>query len=157
MTRTDADLLARITRLEDLEAIKQLKARYCEVCDDDHNPDAIVTLFTADGVWDGGDAIGRAEGHAELRRLFEGFGRNIRWSQHMAMNPIIEVNGDQAHARWYFFGPFTINGRSGGPEARWLTTRYHEHYVKRDGQWLYQELKVAGPGFNVSFAKGWAR
>ena len=42
-----AALEQRISRIESLEAIKQLKARYCEVCDDDHNPDEIVTLFTA--------------------------------------------------------------------------------------------------------------
>ncbi len=32
-----AALEARITRIEDLESIKQLKARYCEVRDNDHN------------------------------------------------------------------------------------------------------------------------
>ena len=31
-----SDLEARITRLEDIEAIKQLKARYAEICDDLH-------------------------------------------------------------------------------------------------------------------------
>ena len=33
-----SELEQRITRLEDIEAIKQLKARYCEICDDMHNP-----------------------------------------------------------------------------------------------------------------------
>ena len=36
------DLEKRITILEDIEAIKKLKARYCAVCDDDHNPDEIT-------------------------------------------------------------------------------------------------------------------
>src|SRR5262245_34363360 len=40
------DLNKRITRLEDIEAIKQLKARYCEICDDNHNPDRITSVFT---------------------------------------------------------------------------------------------------------------
>ena len=44
----DPDILARLTRMEDIEAIKQLKALYCEICDDDHNPDRIVTIFTDD-------------------------------------------------------------------------------------------------------------
>ena len=34
-----SDLEKRITVLEDIEAIKMLKARYCAICDDDHNPD----------------------------------------------------------------------------------------------------------------------
>ena len=42
---TDIDELAkRITRLEDIEAIKQLKARYCEICDDNHDPDRVVAI-----------------------------------------------------------------------------------------------------------------
>ncbi len=43
---SDLSLEARITRLEDIEAIKQLKARYCEICDDDHDPERITSVFT---------------------------------------------------------------------------------------------------------------
>ena len=45
-----AELQARIARLEDIEAIKQLKALYCEICDDDHNPDRIVVGWGVLGV-----------------------------------------------------------------------------------------------------------
>jgi hypothetical protein len=48
-----AELEKRITIREDIEAIKQLKARYCAICDDDHNPDKITTLFVEDGIWEG--------------------------------------------------------------------------------------------------------
>lgn len=44
------ELEARITRIEDLEAIKQLKARYCEICDEDHNPDRITSVFSEDAI-----------------------------------------------------------------------------------------------------------
>ncbi len=53
-----AGLEQRINRLEDLEAIKQLKARYCEICDDDHNPDRITSIFDKDGVWEAGESAG---------------------------------------------------------------------------------------------------
>ncbi len=68
MTST-TELAARIQRPEDIEQIKQLKALYCEICDDDHNPDRIVTIFTQDGTWEG-RGIGTANGHAEIRALF---------------------------------------------------------------------------------------
>ena len=93
----------RIDRLEDLEAIKQLKARYCEICDDDHNPERITSIFSEDTVWEG-RGIGKARGHAEIRKLFEGFQKVISYSQHMVTNPVIEVDGDSAHGTWYFFG-----------------------------------------------------
>ncbi|MFT5929632.1 MAG: hypothetical protein ACI805_002765, partial [Candidatus Azotimanducaceae bacterium] len=64
----DVTLEQRITRLEDLESIKQLKARYCEICDDDHNHELITTIFSDDGIWEG-DGIGQAVGHAKIVEL----------------------------------------------------------------------------------------
>ena len=37
-----AELEQRITRLEDIEEIKKLKARYTAACDDDYDSDAIA-------------------------------------------------------------------------------------------------------------------
>jgi hypothetical protein len=39
---TNEELEKRIIVLEDIEAITQLNARYCAVCDDDHNPNMIA-------------------------------------------------------------------------------------------------------------------
>jgi hypothetical protein len=89
------DLTKRIQRLEDIEAIKQLKATYCAICDDNHNPDRITTIFAEDGEWEG-RGIGHAKGHAAIRELFVGFQKAIAFSQHMVMNPVIEVDGDRA-------------------------------------------------------------
>ena len=63
------ELEKRITRLEDLESIKQLKAMYCTICDDDHDYNRITTIFTDDAIWEG-RGIGKAEGHDEIRALF---------------------------------------------------------------------------------------
>jgi ketosteroid isomerase-like protein len=146
------NLEQRITRVEDLEAVKQLKARYCEICDDDHDPKRITTLFTEDAIWEG-PAIGRAQGHAEIRALFEGFQQQIRFSQHMVMNPVIEIDGDRARGRWYFLGMFTFYE---GNQAKWLTARYHEDYVKSSGEWKISRLQVKGPAMSVDYEKGWA-
>ena len=146
------DLAARITRIEDIEAIKQLKALYCEICDDDHNPDRIVSIFTTDGIWEG-RGIGTANGHAEIRALFENFQKMISFSQHMTMNPRIEINGDTATGTWYFFGPFTFYENN---QAKWQATRYHEDYAKENVEWKIKHLKIRGPGMNADYEKGWA-
>lgn len=132
------ELAARITRLEDIEAIKQLKARYCEICDDMHNPDRIGALFAEDGIWESPD-FDKAEGRAAIRKLFEGFRDMFSFSQHNIMNPIIEVDGDRATGIWYIMGPWdqTEDGR-----RIWMTARYDDDYVKVDGQWLYQHLRA---------------
>ena len=35
------DLRSKIEKIEDLEAIRRLKAAYCDACDDDHNGDSV--------------------------------------------------------------------------------------------------------------------
>jgi hypothetical protein len=136
----------RLTRMEDLEAIKQLKARYCEICDDDHNPDKMATLLEAEG-------FGKAQGPEGIRQLFQGFQKMISFSQHMVVNPIIEVNGNSAKGTWYFLGPFTFRKNN---EAKWQAVKYEDDYVKVSGEWKYKHLRAdvrlaAAP--NESWAK----
>ena len=75
----NAELETRIIVLEDIEAIKRLKAEYCDVCDDGHNQDRIVSIFAEDGIWEG-EGISRAEGHDEIRKLFKSFADRISFS-----------------------------------------------------------------------------
>ncbi len=146
------ELEKRITRLEDLESIKQLKARYCEICDDNHDSNRITSIFTDDGIWEG-RGIGKAQGHAEIRALFEGFQKSISYSQHMVLNPIIEVNGLTATGVWTFFGPFTFYENN---QAMWQAARYREDYEKIDGAWKIKHLRVKGPGMSAKYEAGWA-
>ena len=136
---TEQDLEARITRLEDIEAIKQLKARYCEICDDMHNPDRIASVFADDGIWEA-EGFGFAQGHDAIRELFQGFQNNFRFSQHNIANPIIEVDGDTATGVWYLIGPWT-HAEDG--KAIWMTARYDDEYVKVDGQWKTKHLRAS--------------
>ena len=145
------NLAARIDRLEAIEEIKQLKALYCEICDDGHNPDRIISIFTEDGIWEG-KGIGKAVGHEQIATLFKKFQKMMSFTQHMVMNPRIEVQGDQATGTWYFFGPFTFREND---QAKWQAARYHERYIKVAGQWKIQRLTVSGPGMSVDYQTGW--
>src|SRR5262249_9675825 len=84
-----AQLEQRLTRIEDLEAIKQLKARYCAIADEDHNPDKTTTLFVEDGIWEGG--MGTAQGHEAIRQLFQRAQQRpnsaTRWPRHASHRP----------------------------------------------------------------------
>ena len=146
------DLERRIRILEDIEAIKKLKARYCLVCDDDHNQDEIVKLFAEDGIWEG-EGIGQHQGHAEIRALFQGFQQRISFSQHNVMNPDITVDGNRAKGIWYFLGPFTMRN---GNRALWLGARYEDDYVKLNGEWKFQHLRAIGT-MSAPYEKGWVK
>jgi hypothetical protein len=147
----DGALVRCLTALEDIEAIKRLKAEYCDICDDDHNQERIVKIFTSDGIWES-KGVGRAEGHAELRKLFQSFQERISFSQHNVFNPRIEVDGDRARGIWYFMGPFTFRKTS---QAVWLAARYEEDYVKLGGAWRFKHLRAIGR-MAAPYEAGWA-
>jgi hypothetical protein len=58
----------------------------------------------------------------------------------MAMNPLIEVDGDRGRGQWYFVGPFNFHGRD--EPASWVAARYDEEYVKVDGVWKFQVMRA---------------
>lgn len=147
-----AELEKRLTRIEDRENIKELKARYCAVCDDDHNPANITKLFVEDGIWEGG-GFGQAQGHAAIRDLFKNFQQLISFSQHMVMNPIIAIDGATAKATWYFLGPFTFRKNN---EAKWTAVRYDDDYVKVNGEWKFKHLR-AHIRMHAPYETGWAK
>ena len=145
------ELEQRLTRMEDIEAIKQLKAEYCDICDDDHNPDRITTIFAEDGIWEGA-GFGKAQGRAAIRELFKKFQTLISFSQHQVLNPVIKIDGDRATGIWYFFGPFTFYKNN---QAKWLAARYQDDYVKVNGEWKIQHLRARGR-MTTDYEKSWA-
>jgi ketosteroid isomerase-like protein len=144
------DLERRIKVLEDIEAIKQLKRRYCTYCDDSYDADALANLFTEDAVWDGG-MRGKSEGREQIRVFFQRAPERLSFAVHMVMNPIIEVNGDTATGVWYLFQPCTF---ADGNRAVWGAARYDEEYVRVNGQWKFQNLKLTSR-FWTPFDEGW--
>ena len=62
-----SDLEERIAQLEDIEAIKKLKASYC-LHVDHANEEGWVSLFTEDAVWES-DKFGRFEGREVPRNI----------------------------------------------------------------------------------------
>ena len=137
-----AELQERITRLEDIEAIKRLKARYCEICDhENYDADAMASLFTEDGVWDG-EGVGKAEGREAIRELFAGIAKVTGGAQHIVANPLIEVDGDRAHGVWYLIAAVTQS--DGTTASNWpgAAARYHEDYVKQDGEWKFRRVRA---------------
>ena len=141
--------------LQDIEAIKRLKAEYCDICDDAHNPDRMVSIFAEDGIWDGireGKGVWRAQGHEDIRKLAKSFAERVSFSQHNVFNPRIEVNDNAAHGRWNFLGPFTF--RKGNRQI-WLAVFYEDDCVKVNGVWKFQRsgalVRMAAP-----YEEGWA-
>ncbi len=132
---------ARLQVLEDLEAIRKLKARYCQLCDDDHNPEGLTELFVADGVWEA-TVSGRYEGAEAIRGFFTGMRESgrIRNSAHHALNPLIEVDGDRATGHWRLIMLYTANVPEPLPSFFRIIGWYREAYVRTDSGWRFESL-----------------
>ena len=148
----DSALAARVRRLEDIEALKQLKHRYAAFCDQDYDPDGLAPLFTENAIWDGG-MMGRYEGREAIRNFFSEAPKVVPFAIHHVTNPIIDVDGDHATGRWYLWQPCTV---SPAGEALWMAGRYFDEYRREDGIWRFEhvqiELRMLSP-----YDAGWAR
>ena len=135
---------ARIRTLEDIEAIKQLKARYCQACDDDHNPERVAACFVPDGLWQGKSIGVHAQGHAAIQQYFGGIRRSgrLRNSAHMVFNPIIDVVGDRATGHWRLVMNFTARLPDEALQYHRIIGFYEDDYVRVNGQWFLQTLHV---------------
>lgn len=131
-------LAARLRRLEDIEALRQLKYRYCLACDDDYDADRLAPLFTEDAVWDGG-ALGRFEGREAIREFFAGTSKLVSFAIHQVTNPLIEVEGDRASGCWLLWEPIVF---AQGERALWMAARYDDRYRRIGGEWLFERVRI---------------
>ncbi|MDI2030227.1 nuclear transport factor 2 family protein [Saccharopolyspora sp. TS4A08] len=141
------DLLRRLSRLEALEAIRDLDARYCRALDDG-DWDALVSLFTEDGQFVG---LSRATGPAELRAFFTGLadsGLTAFW--HHVTNLEITLDGEEtARARSFLWQPCVQDG-----VAHIAAGRYVDSLRRVDGSWRYARKQVSFDYF-VPLTEGW--
>jgi hypothetical protein len=131
-------LEARVQRLEDIEAIRVLKHRYATLCDDGYRADPLAALFTEDAVWDGG-VLGRFEGRAAIHAFFAGCSKTVPFAIHHLMNPVIEVQGDDATGDWFLLEPLVF---AKGDRAYWMAAHYHDRYRREDGAWRFAHVKI---------------
>ncbi len=138
-----AELEQRVGRLEAIEAIRALKARYADMCDTGYDPERMKPMFTADAVWDGGDRFGRYEGIDEIYGFFAGVSSQIVWALHYMVAPLIEVAPDleSATGSWYLWQPCTLVTDS-GQQAVWLTGRYADRYRLETDGWKFSEVRL---------------
>jgi ketosteroid isomerase-like protein len=136
MSNTNLEL--RVRRLEDIEELKQLKARYAAYCDDDYDADGLAPLFTEDAIWDGG-TLGRFEGRAAIRAFFDAADQVVPFAIHQVTNPILEVDGDRATGRWYLWQPCTF---AQGNQALWMAARYDDVYRRENDVWRFERVTI---------------
>ena len=149
------DLAARIQRLEDVEAIRLLKAAYCNGLDGGWDPKgpshmgAVADLFTDDGVWDGTPWAPRSEGREAIRQMLVGYGV-VPWIVHVVTNPVIDVRGDEADGHWHVIvATETVDG-----VPQLICGTYDEKYARTPEGWRFRSLTFTSAGL-ADQVSGW--
>ena len=147
------DLEQRLIRVESIEAIRTLKARYCDLCDEGYDADALCALFTEDAVWDGGK-LGVYEGIEKIHNFFVDMPNVMSFAIHNVTNSAVELSqdGQSAVARWYLIQMATQKEQN---LAVWLTGRYVDQLVSENGIWKFNHVSLIAR-FYSPYDQGWA-
>ena len=123
-----ADLLARVERLEALDQIRQLAAKYA-LCLDQRDLDSLVGLFVDDvGV------PGKQRGRQALKRWYDTQMRSVLGTAHGVLGHVIDIEGsDLASGLVYSRNDLET-------PSQWLIEMmaYLDRYERRDGRWYFQ-------------------
>ena len=163
LTQQVAELRVRVEAAEAVQAIQNLKARYAQLVDERYvrgkvAPDEkvaaiaeqIAALFTADGVWDGGPALGVSTGREQIAARMRA--PTLVFSWHFFLKPQIHVDGERARARWDILSPCTT--KDGKPH--WMVGFEDDEYARVDGAWLHTRMKLTSV-FLAPHETGWQK
>lgn len=141
-----------LSRQESVQAIKKLKHTYMALCDEGYPPELLGPLFHSDAVWTS-ELFGEHKGRDAIEEFFSGVSSSIVFAAHLALNGIINVDGDHASGHWRLLMPCTlvVNGER---NSRWMLGEYQEQYIYEAGKWLFKHLDVY-MNFNIRYDEGW--
>jgi hypothetical protein len=135
----DETLAARLWRAEATLALKALMHRYSNLCDRGFAPAAIAGLFVDDGVWDGGEAVGRYEGKPAIAAFLEGLAKVVAWSGHFVVNDEIVLDGNTASGFWRCIA---VVNNPGETVDKWYFQDYHFSCRHEDGAWRFATIRT---------------
>lgn len=146
------EMRARLEVVEATEAIRRLKHRYAQLCDDSYDADGLAALFTEDAVWDAGD-LGVFQGREAIHEYWAGSSEHIPFALHFITNHIVDVmpEGDRATGTCLLWEPLTMDGI-----AMWAAVTYTEEYRKESGQWLFSRMHLH-TSFLTPYDEGWVK
>ncbi len=146
---------AKVQRLLDLEEIKTLRYRYAYganiIGDKPGDLKAFANLFAQDGTFDVG--MGVAKGPAEIEVMMRSLTTQWKSAMHYMLNPLIELDGDRATAK--FTGLFAFH-RQADSSPIWLCNIYDDSYVRTADGWRFQTVRIETVFADQAFLEGYA-
>lgn len=150
---TAMDLASRVQRLEAIEAIRRLKARYFNACDR-QDPQTASRCFADGDVFIDMGHIGVFKRREDFAALYQAAGcHEYILDAHHGANAEIDIAGpDQACGTWAL-GYRNINTKD--RTVTFLSVLYHDEYARIAGEWLITRSRVEyRTALHLSYASG---
>jgi bile-acid 7alpha-dehydratase len=132
------EIEARVRRLEDIEAIKKLKAKYWR-CVDRKLWDEMNQVFTEEATADYGPKSKLKGRQAIVQFLKSSLGADSVITSHVGQRPEIELTSESTATGMWWLNDYIVmqpNTRRRGYAF------YEDEYVKEDGQWKMKSTKL---------------
>lgn len=147
----------RVGIMEDIEEIKQLKAKFCYLMDM-YGDFEVSEIFTEDAELDYRPLLAeKFVGIEAISALFDpdSVAQWERMVRHQLTNPIIEVDGDKAKGVWYMYGVATLIAPDRDIAIVEHLT-YEDELRKENGKWKISKLKGITT-FISPYEDGWVK
>lgn len=140
----DEQLLKRIDRLESIEAIRTMVARYAEGADLKNDPVILGDLFAEDAIWEA-NGFGQYFGAKNIAQGLSDIAKNsIHWSLHYMVSPKITIDeqGDAATCDWYLWELARVSENQEPAKAHWVGGTYASKVKRIHGVWKFQHVSL---------------
>lgn len=151
------DLEQRIQNIEDREQIKELRATYCFLVDDDRYDELVSEYFTIDAgcdfrnrLADGNPLI--SQGRVQILTFFQDVvAKTLKNMSHTTHNHRIAIDGDYASGDCYF----ELTARDANSSTPMVGAgRYEDKYQKVADKWQFSQ-RNADIFYITALSEGW--
>ena len=139
------DIEKRLQRLEDIEAIKQLIAKYAKAADHNGEPAMMSACFTDDIVWNANGIGGWSGRDAVVAGLRETCTVTLPWALHYMTQPVIDISedGQSATGEYYLWELAKASQEDGNSnEDTWIGGWYESKFRKESNIWLFSHIEL---------------
>lgn len=138
----EISLEKQVARLQDIEEIRTLKAKYACALDNNYDAEAVAALFCEEGRWHFKGLDGAFYGREEIKQHCRNGSKTHSKTFHNITPAIIDVSsgGDRATGIFFLISFVTMREGSGEGETVSYHGRYQDTFVKMNGRWYFEEV-----------------
>jgi hypothetical protein len=152
-----SDLDGRLQELSDRLEIGDVLSRY-GIAIDGRRWGLLATVFTPDAVIDYSASGGPSGRFPEIAAWLERFLSPFPMNQHMTVNSHVELDGDTARVRSYFFNPNSFPDESGELKMIFVGGYYNDKFERGASGWRISErIQDTSWMYSSDSPEEWAR